>query len=145
MGLHASTLHRLLGWRPGSFSRFRHDHNRRLPHDVVIVDETSMVSLSMMSSLVDAIRPEARLILVGDPGQLVSIEAGAVLGDIVGPASDGLLIGALARAQLTAVTGHDPSESAAVARARDGGCVCSGGARYRACARVEAGSGARTR
>jgi exodeoxyribonuclease V alpha subunit len=114
LGLHASTLHRLLGWRPGSFSRFRHDHNRRLPHDVVIVDETSMVSLSMMSSLVDAIRPEARLILVGDPGQLVSIEAGAVLGDIVGPASDGLLIGAHARAQLTAVTGHDPSESAAV-------------------------------
>jgi exodeoxyribonuclease V alpha subunit len=113
LGLHASTLHRLLGWRPGSFSRFRHDHNRRLPHDVVIVDETSMVSLSMMSSLVDAIRPEARLILVGDPGQLVSIEAGAVLGDIVGPASHGLLIGADARAQLAAVTGHDQGESAA--------------------------------
>jgi exodeoxyribonuclease V alpha subunit len=113
VGLHASTLHRLLGWRPGSFSRFRHDHNRRLPHDVVIVDETSMVSLSMMSSLVDAIRPEARLILVGDPGQLVSIEAGAVLGDIVGPAGDGLLMRTRAKAQLAAVTGHDPVESAA--------------------------------
>jgi exodeoxyribonuclease V alpha subunit len=132
LGLHASTLHRLLGWRPGSFSRFRHDHNRRLPHDVVIVDETSMVSLSMMSSLVDAIRPEARLILVGDPGQLVSIEAGAVLGDIVGPASDGLLIGPDARAQLAAVTGHEPSVSgggvpsgskAAVARGLGDGIV----------------------
>ena len=56
------------------------------PHDVVVVDETSMVSLSLMARLVEAVRPEARLVLVGDPGQLTSIEAGAVLGDIVGPA-----------------------------------------------------------
>ena len=46
-----------------------------------------MVSLSLMARLVEAVRPEARLILVGDPGQLTSIEAGAVLGDIVGPAA----------------------------------------------------------
>ena len=84
-GLDASTLHRLLGWRPGSHSRFRHGRGNRLPHDVVIVDETSMVSLSLMARLVEAVRAEARLILVGDPGQLTSIEAGAVLGDIVGP------------------------------------------------------------
>ena len=82
--LEASTLHRLLGWRPGSHSRFRHDRGNRLPHDVVIVDETSMVSLSLMARLVEAVRPDARLVLVGDPGQLTSIEAGAVLGDIVG-------------------------------------------------------------
>lgn len=82
--LHASTLHRLLGWRPDSRSRFRHNRAQRLPHDVVIVDETSMVSLSLMARLVEAVRPDARLILVGDPGQLASIEAGAVLGDIVG-------------------------------------------------------------
>jgi exodeoxyribonuclease V alpha subunit len=73
MGLRASTLHRLLGWRPGSHSRFAHDRGNRLPHDVVIVDETSMVSLSLMARLVEAVRPEARLILVGDPGQLTSI------------------------------------------------------------------------
>ena len=85
LGLQASTLHRLLGWRPDSHSRFRHNRGQRLPHDVVIVDETSMVSLSLMARLVEAIRPDARLILVGDPGQLASIEAGAVLGDIVGP------------------------------------------------------------
>ncbi len=85
MGLRASTLHRLLGWRPGSHSRFAHDRGNRLPHDVVIVDETSMVSLSLMARLVEAVRPEARLILVGDPGQLASIEAGVVLGDVVGP------------------------------------------------------------
>ena len=82
--LQASTLHRLLGWRPDSNSRFRHNRAQKLPHDVVIVDETSMVSLSLMARLVEAIRPDARLILVGDPGQLASIEAGAVLGDIVG-------------------------------------------------------------
>jgi exodeoxyribonuclease V alpha subunit len=84
----ASTLHRLLGWRPGSHSRFRHHRGNRLPHDVVIVDETSMVSLSLMARLVEAVRPGARLVLVGDPGQLTSIEAGAVLGDIVGPAAE---------------------------------------------------------
>ena len=84
LNLSASTLHRLLGWRPGSHSRFRHHRGNRLPHDVVIVDETSMVSLSLMARVVEAVRPEARLVLVGDPGQLTSIEAGAVLGDIVG-------------------------------------------------------------
>jgi exodeoxyribonuclease V alpha subunit len=76
--IEARTLHRLLGWRPGAHSRFRHDRGNRLPHDVVIVDETSMVSLSQMARLVEAVRPEARLVLVGDPGQLTSIEAGAV-------------------------------------------------------------------
>ncbi|MGO9954920.1 MAG: exodeoxyribonuclease V subunit alpha [Solirubrobacteraceae bacterium] len=84
--LQASTIHRLLGWRPQSNSRFRHDRNQRLPHDVVIVDESSMVSLSLMARLIEALRADARLVLVGDPGQLASIEAGAVLGDIVGPA-----------------------------------------------------------
>ncbi|MFZ0041991.1 MAG: exodeoxyribonuclease V subunit alpha, partial [Solirubrobacteraceae bacterium] len=85
----ASTLHRLLGWRPDSNSRFRHGADQRLPHDSVIVDETSMVSLSLMARLIEALRSDARLILVGDPGQLASIEAGAVLGDIVGAAAAG--------------------------------------------------------
>lgn len=107
LSLSASTLHRLLGRRPETYSRFRHDRNHRLPHDVVMVDETSMVSLSLMARLIEAIRPEARLVLVGDPGQLASIEAGAVLGDIVGPAADGLLIGADARARLSAATAVD--------------------------------------
>jgi exodeoxyribonuclease V alpha subunit len=84
----ASTIHRLLGRRPGSNSRFRHDRTNQLPHQVVIVDETSMVSLSLMARLVEAVRPSARLVLVGDPEQLVSVEAGAVLGDIVGDAAE---------------------------------------------------------
>ena len=107
LALQASTLHRLLGWRPGSHSRFRHHRGQRLPHDVVIVDETSMVSLSLMARLVESVRPDARLILVGDPGQLASIEAGAVLGDVVGPASDALQVGPAARARLADATGHD--------------------------------------
>ena len=82
-GLRASTLHRLLGWRPGSSTRFRHDRSNRLPHDVVVVDETSMVSLTLMARLLEAVRPDARLVLVGDPDQLASVEAGAVLADLV--------------------------------------------------------------
>ncbi len=88
--LEGMTLHRLLGWHPER-GRFRHHADAPLPHDLVIVDETSMVSLALMAKLLDAVRPDARLILVGDPGQLASIEAGTVLGDIVGPADDGRL------------------------------------------------------
>jgi exodeoxyribonuclease V alpha subunit len=91
--LQASTLHRLLGWRPESASRFRHDRTNRLPHDLVVVDETSMVPLTLMARLLEALRPDAQLLLVGDPGQLASVEAGTVLGDLVdaaGPAGAAL-------------------------------------------------------
>jgi exodeoxyribonuclease V alpha subunit len=82
-GLSASTLHRLLGWRPDSSVRFKHHRSNRLPHDIIVVDETSMVSLTMMARLLEAVRPDARLVLVGDPDQLSSVEAGAVLADLV--------------------------------------------------------------
>jgi len=82
-GIHATTLHRLLGGRPDTSSRFRHHRENRLPHDVIVVDETSMVSLTMMARLVEAVRRDARLVLVGDADQLVSVEAGAVLADLV--------------------------------------------------------------
>ena len=81
LALEVSTVHRRLGYRPDG--TFRHDARNPLVHDVVIVDETSMVSLPLMARLLDAIRPDARLVLVGDPGQLASVEAGSVLGDIV--------------------------------------------------------------
>ncbi|RJS45946.1 exodeoxyribonuclease V subunit alpha [Nocardioides cavernaquae] len=83
VGLPAMTLHRLLGFRRDNQTRFRHDRSNRLPHDIVVVDETSMVSLTMMARLLEAVRPDARLVLVGDPDQLASVEAGAVLGDLV--------------------------------------------------------------
>jgi exodeoxyribonuclease V alpha subunit len=80
--LSASTLHRLLGWLPGNRGRFRHNARNHLPFDVLVVDETSMVSLTLMARLLEAVRPSARLVLVGDPHQLSSVEAGAVLADV---------------------------------------------------------------
>ncbi len=88
-GLRATTLHRLLGARRDSSSRFRHHRDNRLPHDVIVVDETSMVSLTMMARLLEAVRPDARLLLVGDPDQLASVDAGAVLADLVDGLGDG--------------------------------------------------------
>jgi exodeoxyribonuclease V alpha subunit len=88
LGIRGSTVHRLLGSRPGRSSSFRHDRFHRLPHDVVVVDEASMLSLALMARLVEAVRPDARLVLVGDPEQLVSVEAGAVLADVVGPGGE---------------------------------------------------------
>jgi exodeoxyribonuclease V alpha subunit len=82
-GLQAMTLHRLLGSRSDTSSRFRYNRGNRLPHDVIVVDETSMVSLTMMARLMEAVRPDSRLILVGDADQLASVEAGAVLADLV--------------------------------------------------------------
>ncbi|KQV63257.1 exodeoxyribonuclease V subunit alpha [Nocardioides sp. Root122] len=82
-GVTASTLHRLLRPDPGNSTRFRHHRGNRLPHDVVVVDESSMVSLTHMARLLEAVRPDARLVLVGDPHQLSSVEAGAVLSDVV--------------------------------------------------------------
>jgi exodeoxyribonuclease V alpha subunit len=79
--LQAMTLHKVLGGRPGA--RFKHDARNRLPYEVVVVDEASMVSLTLMARLLEALRPSTRLILVGDPDQLASVEAGAVLGDLV--------------------------------------------------------------
>ncbi|MGI5951168.1 MAG: exodeoxyribonuclease V subunit alpha [Brooklawnia sp.] len=77
----AATLHRLLGSRRDW--GFSHDASNPLPHDVVIVDEMSMVSLQMMVHLLAALRPGTRLVMVGDPDQLSSVDAGAVLADIV--------------------------------------------------------------
>lgn len=78
----ATTLHRLLG--ASGHGEFSHDSANPLIHDIVIVDETSMVSLPLMSRLFSAVRPDASLILVGDPFQLTSVEAGAVLGEVTG-------------------------------------------------------------
>ncbi len=81
----ASTIHALLGWSPGD--AFRHNRRHPLPHDMVIVDEASMVSVSLMARLLDAVRPDASLVLVGDPDQLASVEVGTVLSDIIGPSA----------------------------------------------------------
>lgn len=118
----ASTLHRLLGWQPGNRSRFRHDAFNQLIHRTVIVDEGSMVSLSMMARLLVAVRPTARVVLVGDPRQLASVEAGAVLGDIVGRAGQGLRLRPAAREQLEKAVGFsvEASNPGPVASIADG-------------------------
>jgi len=77
----ASTIHRLLGVQANS-NHFRHDENRRLNLDLLLVDEASMVDLPLMAKLLGALPEHARLILLGDKDQLASVEAGAVLGDI---------------------------------------------------------------
>ncbi len=82
----ASTLHRLLGTVPGS-PYFRHNAENPLNAEVVIVDEASMIDLPIMAKLIDALTSEARLILLGDMNQLVSIEPGHVFGDICSAAS----------------------------------------------------------
>ncbi len=79
-----TTLHRLLGYR--SRTRFRHDAAAPLPYDLVVVDETSMVALPLLARLLEALPADARLVLVGDPHQLASIDVGTVLADLVGPA-----------------------------------------------------------
>jgi exodeoxyribonuclease V alpha subunit len=75
------TLHRLLGVTPGT-GECRHHADNPLPFDLVVVDEASMVAMPLMARLVRALRPTARLLLLGDRDQLASVEAGAVLGDI---------------------------------------------------------------
>lgn len=75
------TLHRLLGWSPTA-GRFARHENDPLPHRVVIVDEASMIDLAMMDRLLRALRPGARLVMLGDADQLPSIEAGAVFRDL---------------------------------------------------------------
>ncbi|HWF17007.1 MAG TPA: exodeoxyribonuclease V subunit alpha [Acidimicrobiales bacterium] len=121
-GLRGTTIHRLLGFDPGNRTRFRHHAGNLLRHDVVVVDETSMVSLSMMARLVEAVRPDARLVLVGDPEQLASVEAGAVLGDVVGPATTGLHMSDAARDRVAEATGHHvlPTDGAAPSVIGDG-------------------------
>ena len=113
------TLHRLLGYDPITDS-FRRGPTDPLEHDVVIVDEASMVPLLLMDALFESLRPSARLILLGDHDQLASVEAGSVLADIVSVA-DG---GPLQRSVQRLTTSHrfdDTKGIGALARAiRDG-------------------------
>lgn len=77
----ASTLHSLLGVNAFNDSTRHHAHNP-LQLDVLVVDETSMIDLLLMAKLINALKPETRLILLGDQAQLASVEAGAVLGEL---------------------------------------------------------------
>jgi len=127
-----TTIHRLLGPLPGSNTRFRHDRHHPLAADVVVVDETSMVSLPLMARLLEAVRDDARLVLVGDPDQLSSVEAGAVLADIVGRPEERPDEQARGRGQRAERLGGEPEDGQAppavhvATRARPGGSGTSG-------------------
>jgi exodeoxyribonuclease V alpha subunit len=82
-----STLHRLLGAKPPS-PFFLHNAGTPLPYDLVVIDEASMVDLALMSKFVDAMKTNARLILLGDKDQLASVESGAVLADLTSALPD---------------------------------------------------------
>ncbi|TGK01846.1 exodeoxyribonuclease V subunit alpha [Leptospira langatensis] len=86
LGIPASTLHRLLEYNPRRRS-YKYKEDFPLPYSVIIVDEVSMVDLNMMYRLMKAVpffRKEFRLILLGDSNQLPSVDAGAILSDLVG-------------------------------------------------------------
>ena len=77
----AATLHRLLRYSP-TRRRFGRTAANPIPADLVVVDETSMADLVLFDALLDALRPDARLVLLGDADQLPSVGAGAVFGDL---------------------------------------------------------------
>ena len=108
----ASTLHRLLQSRPGT-PYFRYHADRPLPADIVVVDEASMVDLALFAKLTGALRPHARLILLGDKDQLASVEAGAVLGDICDTGRDHGYSRAFAEACRRATGERIPAEDTA--------------------------------
>jgi len=84
--LNPQTLHRTLGWTPKPPERggpFRHGKDMPLEVDIVVVDETSMMDLELMSCLLEALLPSASLILLGDIDQLESVEAGGILTELV--------------------------------------------------------------
>jgi len=78
----SGTVHSLLGFGPSRDTRYKFNADNYLPFDWVLVDEASMLPSSMMYRLVEALDPSAALLLVGDPDQLASVDAGSVLGDI---------------------------------------------------------------
>ncbi len=94
----AVTLHRLLGaYADGA--GFRYGRSHRLPFDLVVVDEASMIDLSLFARLVDAMPDHARLVVLGDPDQLEAIDSGAVLAELASLAGDGRSTSATARAR----------------------------------------------
>ena len=84
--MEAATIHRLLETQYDPRSGrlvFAHDEDEPLKADAVIVDETSMVDITLMYGLLRALRPECRLILVGDPDQLPSVGPGNLFSDLI--------------------------------------------------------------
>ncbi|HEU4417915.1 MAG TPA: exodeoxyribonuclease V subunit alpha, partial [Planctomycetota bacterium] len=108
------TLHRLLGYLPLE-DAFRSGPDHPLPYDAVIVDEVSMVDPAVLAVLCEALRPSARLLLVGDKDQLAAIAAGQVLGDLCRSARPELGVGAELAGFVAEATGMKPPVQQAAA------------------------------
>ncbi len=106
----ASTLHRLLGTIP-DVPRFRHHADNPLPFDIVVVDEASMVDLPLMCKLAEAVAHGAQLVLLGDPDQLPSVEAGDVLAAILAAAGAGDALSASDASALQPLLGTSPVDA----------------------------------
>ena len=115
--LRASTVHRLLGPRPDHRTRFRHDEDDPLELDLLVVDESSMLALPLAARLLAAVPDDCRLVLVGDPDQLHSIEVGTVLADLV---DAGQPNGALGDRVVRLVTQHRTGAGSPIGPARRG-------------------------
>ncbi|AHG79155.1 Exodeoxyribonuclease V, alpha subunit [Mannheimia varigena USDA-ARS-USMARC-1388] len=77
----AITIHRLLGARPLT-DETKYNVKNPFHYDLVVLDEASMIDLSMMEKIVQALKPSARLIMLGDKDQLASVEAGSIMGEL---------------------------------------------------------------
>ncbi|WP_086478370.1 SF1B family DNA helicase RecD2 [Arenibacter amylolyticus] len=82
IGEEAQTIHRLLVWQPHT-GQFKKNEEDQLDTDFVIIDESSMLDISIMASLLKATPLSAQLLLIGDPNQLPSVGAGNVLKDLI--------------------------------------------------------------
>jgi exodeoxyribonuclease V alpha subunit len=110
-GLEARTIHRTLGFVPCGNGSFAHDRHNPLPQRLILCDESSMVDVELCASLLAAVAPGSRLLLVGDADQLPSVGPGAVFRDVIAS-------GVIPVARLTTLHRQDPrSYIAANARA----------------------------
>jgi len=89
-GLKAQTIHRLLGYVPDSVF-FKYGEKNKLPYNIIIIDECSMIDGAMMAKLLNAIDDNTSVYLLGDKDQLASVEAGSVFGDACRAADSKLL------------------------------------------------------
>lgn len=101
-GMDASTIHKLLGpVKTEDGFRFEHSKNNPLPYELVILDEVSMIDIRLFAQFIEALKPTARLILVGDRYQLPAIGPGNVLKDLINS-------GAVPTIELSIIKRQDP-------------------------------------
>jgi exodeoxyribonuclease V alpha subunit len=81
LSVSTQTLHRLLGFNPQT-NKLKYNQDNPLPYDLLIIDEASMLDISLTQALLKALKPSAQLVLIGDKDQLPAVEAGNVFADL---------------------------------------------------------------